>query len=190
MMLTNDPVLGQSLARLRVHGMEAKYHHLEVGLNSRLDAIQAAVLRVKLRHLESWTHARRSIAEHYRQLFRAYQLVPLVTLPVEREDNYHVYNQYVVRIPASVRGPLRDFLSARQIGTEIYYPVPLHLQACFASMGHRAGDFPVAELASRESLALPIYPELTADQQRFVVGSIRHFVDAHSHGLLDTEKAA
>ncbi len=134
--------------------------------------------------------ARRSVAENYGELFRAHQLVPLVTLPIEREDNYHVYNQYVIRVPASVRSLLRDFLSARQIGTEIYYPVPLHLQACFVSLEHRAGDFPVAELASKQSLALPIYPELTDGQQRFVVGSVCQFFDAHSHVVADTEKAA
>jgi dTDP-4-amino-4,6-dideoxygalactose transaminase len=190
MMLTDDPVLGRSLSRLRVHGMEPKYYHLEVGFNSRLDAIQAAVLRIKLRHLDAWTRARRSIAERYEQLFQTHQLVPLVTLPVEREGNYHVYNQYVIRVPAPVRGPLRDYLATRHIGTEVYYPVPLHLQPCFASLGHRAGEFPVAELASRENLALPIYPELTDEQQRFVVGSIRYFLDAHAHALLNAEKAA
>jgi dTDP-4-amino-4,6-dideoxygalactose transaminase len=95
-----------------------------------------------------------------------------------------VFNQYVIRVPASLRDPLRDYLTARQVGTEIYYPVPLHLQPCFAPLGHKPGDFPIAELAARETLALPLYPELSDEQQRFVVGSIRQFLDAHAHAHL------
>ncbi len=190
MILTNDLLLGRSLARLRLHGMDPKYYHLEVGFNSRLDAIQAAVLRIKLRHLDAWTSARRAAAEHYNELFEAHRLTSLVTFPVERYENFHVYNQYVIRVPAPLRDPLREYLTSRQIGTEIYYPVPLHLQPCFASLGHRSGDFPVAEAAARETLALPVYPELTAEQRRFVVGSIRQFLDIHAQALLATEKAA
>jgi len=184
MLMTGDPVLARSVARLRVHGMEPKYHHHEVGFNSRLDAIQAAVLRVKLRHLEAWTLARREAARRYQTLFEAHRLTELVVLPGERDSNLHVYNQYVIRVPASVRDPLRDSLSARHIGTEIYYPIPLHLQPCFAPLGHKTGDFPHAESAARETIALPLYPELTDEQQRFVVGSIRQFLDAHSHAHL------
>ena len=178
-MTTDDPVLGRSLARLRVHGMEPKYHHHEVGFNSRLDAIQAAVLRVKLRHLDTWTHQRREAATRYMSLFQAHGLTELVTLPVERPGNFHVFNQYVIRVPGPVRDPLREYLHARQIGTEIYYPIPLHLQPCFAPLGHQPGDFPIAEAAARESMALPMYPELTDEQQSFVVGSIRQFLDGH-----------
>jgi dTDP-4-amino-4,6-dideoxygalactose transaminase len=190
MMLTDDTALARSLARLRVHGMEPKYIHHEVGFNSRLDALQAAVLRVKLRHLDAWTQQRREAAARYHGLFAAHGLARVVTPPTERPENFHVYNQYVIRVSASVRDPLREYLTSRQIGTEIYYPVPLHLQPCFESMGHKAGDFPVSEAAARETLALPIYPELTEDQQRFVVASIGQFVDAHAQARRSTERAA
>ncbi len=190
MMTTDDPLLGRSLARLRVHGMEPKYHHHEVGFNSRLDAIQAAVLRVKLRYLESWTLQRREAAARYNTLFQAHGLNDLVTLPVERQGHYHVFNQYVIRIPAPVRDPLREYLTGRQIGTEIYYPIPLHLQPCFATLGHQPGDFPNAEAAAQETLALPMYPELIDEQQRYVVGSIRQFLDGHGHAHLAGDKAA
>jgi dTDP-4-amino-4,6-dideoxygalactose transaminase len=188
MMLTDDVDLGRSLARLRVHGMEPKYIHHEVGFNSRLDAIQAAVLRIKLRHLDDWTERRRAAASRYNAMFEAHGLTDFVTPPAERNGNFHVYNQYVIRVPASVRDPLREYLTSRQIGTEIYYPVPLHLQPCFESMGHKPGDFPMAEAAARETLALPLYPELTEEQQRFVVGSIGQFFKAHTR--LSTERAA
>jgi dTDP-4-amino-4,6-dideoxygalactose transaminase len=190
MMTTDDPLLGRSLARLRVHGMEPKYHHHEVGFNSRLDAIQAAVLRVKLRYLESWTLQRREAAARYSTLFQAHGLTDLVTLPVERQGHYHVFNQYVIRIPAPVRDPLREYLTGRQIGTEIYYPIPLHLQPCFAMLGHQPEDFPNAESAAKETLALPMYPELTDEQQRYVVSSIRQFLDGHGHAHLAGDKAA
>jgi dTDP-4-amino-4,6-dideoxygalactose transaminase len=191
MIVTDDPVLGRSMARLRVHGMEPKYHHHEVGINSRLDAIQAAVLRIKLRHLEEWTLKRREVASRYRSLFEAHGLTKFVGLPRERDGYFHVYNQYVIRVPAPLREPLRDYLTARQIGTEVYYPIPLHLQPCFEALGHRPGDFPIAEAAARETVALPIYPELSDEQQRFVVGSIRQYLDAHAHAhLATTERAA
>jgi dTDP-4-amino-4,6-dideoxygalactose transaminase len=190
MMTTDDPVLGRSLARLRVHGMEPKYHHHEVGFNSRLDALQAAVLRVKLRHLDAWTRQRREVAARYESLFQAQGPTERLRLPIERSGNLHVFNQYVVRVPAPVRDPLREYLSMRQIGTEIYYPIPLHQQSCFAPLGHRAGDFPHAEAAARETLALPMYPELTEEQQRYVVGSIRQFLDGHGHGQRAADKAA
>ncbi len=190
LMTTGDPVLGRSLARLRVHGMEPKYYHHEVGLNSRLDALQAAVLRVKLRHLGAWTIKRREVAGRYQSLFEAHGSKH-VALPVERPGHFHVYNQYVIRVPAPIRDPLRDYLTARQIGTEIYYPIPLHLQPCFAALAHKPGDFPRSESAARETIALPMYPELTEEQQRFVVGSIRQFLDLHAHGHLATaDKAA
>jgi dTDP-4-amino-4,6-dideoxygalactose transaminase len=180
LMTTREPTLASALAQLRVHGMEPKYYHHEVGLNSRLDALQAAVLRVKLRHVDTWTHARREAAERYRSLFKSERIDELVTLPVERPANHHVFNQYVISVPASLRDPLRTHLTARQIGTEIYYPIPLHLQPCFAPLGHKPGDFPVAERAARSTIALPLYPELTEEQQTFVVGSIRQFLDAQT----------
>jgi dTDP-4-amino-4,6-dideoxygalactose transaminase len=190
MIVTDDTLLGRSMARLRVHGMEPKYYHHEVGINSRLDALQAAVLRVKLGHLDEWTLKRREAARRYRSLFEAHGLTKLVGLPRERDGYYHVFNQYVIRMPASLRDPVREYLTARQIGTEIYYPIPLHLQPCFEPLGHKPGDFPVAESAAKETLALPIYPELSDEQQRFVVGSIRQYLDAHAHAYLTTTERA
>jgi dTDP-4-amino-4,6-dideoxygalactose transaminase len=189
MMVTNDAELGGLLARLRVHGMEPKYCHHEVGFNSRLDALQAAVLRVKLRHLEAWTNGRRAVAARYQTLFDNLRLTGMIGVPRERDGYYHVYNQFVIRVPASIRDGLREHLSARQIGTEIYYPIPLHLQPCFSALGHNSGDFPSAEAAARETIALPIYPELTAEQQGFVVGSIRQFVDSHAQHATPTRAA-
>jgi dTDP-4-amino-4,6-dideoxygalactose transaminase len=172
MVTATDEALAKSVARLRVHGMEPKYHHHEVGFNSRLDALQAAVLRVKLRHLDAWTAARRHVADNYRMLFAAHGLERSVALPVEHPQGFHVYNQFVVRVAAETRDELRAHLAERKVGTEIYYPIPLHLQTCFAALGHRKGDFPHSEAAAAETIALPIYPELTLDQQQHVVGSV------------------
>ena len=190
MITTNEPQLARRLARLRVHGMEPKYYHHEVGFNSRLDALQAAVLRVKLRHLDCWTELRRHVAEQYHSLFKSFGLDDLVTIPVERPGNFHVYNQYVIRLPAPLRDPLRDYLTSRKIGTEIYYPIPLHLQTCFASLGYKVGDFPQAEAAANETVALPIYPELTLAEQSYVVGSIRHFIKGFTYPARATDQAA
>jgi len=190
MITTLDPALARSMARLRVHGMEPKYHHHEVGYNSRLDALQAAVLRVKLRHLDAWTDARREVAQRYRLLFEEHELLGLVNLPIERADCFHVFNQYVVRVPDTDRDPLRSHLSEQRIGTEIYYPIPLHLQVCFNSLGHEAGDFPRSEAAARQTIALPMYPELTEDAQRHVVGSIQRFFANQRHTVTGTERAA
>jgi dTDP-4-amino-4,6-dideoxygalactose transaminase len=177
MVTTNDPELARRVARLRVHGMEPKYHHHEVGFNSRLDALQAAVLRVKLRHLDAWTAARRAVAARYRELFHELGLTDHTGLPVERPGFLHVYNQFVIRVPAAARDKLHAHLSTHRIGTEIYYPIPLHLQVCFASLGHKPGDFPVAEAAARETLALPMYPELSEEAQRHVVSTIGRFFE-------------
>ena len=176
MITTNDTDLARKMARLRVHGMEPKYHHHDVGYNSRLDALQAAVLRVKLRHLDAWTEARRQAAARYESLFHEEGLAGQVVLPSERPDHFHVYNQYVIRVPAPARDALRADLTARRIGTEIYYPIPLHLQVCFASLGHKPGDFPVSETAAGETLALPMYPELSETAQRYVVAAIARFL--------------
>ena len=180
MVTTNDPALGRQIARLRVHGMEPKYHHHEVGYNARIDALQAAILRVKLRHLDDWTKARRDVADRYARLFESDGLSEIVTLPVEKPGHFHVYNQYVIRVPADARDPLRNHLSSNRIGSEIYYPIPLHLQVCFASLGHKAGDFPISEAAANETIALPIYPELTEEALRHVVGSIADFFEAQT----------
>jgi dTDP-4-amino-4,6-dideoxygalactose transaminase len=187
---TNDQELARRIARLRVHGMEPKYHHHDVGFNSRLDALQAAVLRVKLRHLDDWTSMRREVADRYRNLFASHGLAEVIRLPIERQGNFHVYNQFVVRVPATLRDALRDQLTARRIGTEIYYPIPLHLQVCFAALGHKPGDFPHSEAAARETIALPIYPELSDAEQRHVVGSIREFIDEFAYSSQKTDRAA
>ncbi len=180
MVTTDDPALGKQLARLRVHGMEPKYHHHEVGYNARIDALQAAVLRVKLRHLDAWTEARRRVAATYHRFFEQDGLDEVVTLPVEKPGHFHVYNQFVVRVPSDARDPLRDHLAKNRVGSEIYYPIPLHLQVCFASLGHKSGDFPASEAAATETIALPIYPELSDEAIRHVVGSIASFFDAQT----------
>jgi dTDP-4-amino-4,6-dideoxygalactose transaminase len=169
---TTDAGLAKTLKLIRTHGMEPKYYHHLVGANFRLDAMQAAVLRVKLPHLPTWSDARRANAARYRALFADAGLDE-VTLPVEAPDRTHIYNQFVIRVPG--RDRLKKHLDAAGIGTEIYYPVPFHLQHCFADLGYQAGAFPVAEAASTSSLALPIYPELTPAQQSCVVGTIRNF---------------
>jgi len=190
MVTTNHPQLARRITRLRVHGMEPKYHHHEVGFNSRLDALQAAVLRVKLRHLDAWTSLRRDVADRYRNLFASHGLEEMVGLPIERQGNFHIYNQFVIRVPAFLRDSLRDYLTARKIGSEIYYPIPLHLQVCFASLGHKPGDFPHSEAAARETIALPIYAELTDAEQRYVVGSIRQFIDEFAYPSRKSDRAA
>jgi dTDP-4-amino-4,6-dideoxygalactose transaminase len=172
---TNDDSLAAKLRALRVHGAEEKYYHKYVGLNSRLDGFQGAVLRVKLPHLDDWTNRRRANAEAYRQLFTDAGLTEQVALPIERANAKHIYNQYVIRAPGR-RDELRAFLTEKGIGTDIYYPVPLHLQECFAYLGVR-GDLPVSEKAADETLALPIYPELRSDQRQYVVEAIAEFFE-------------
>ena len=167
---TNDDELAAGLRRMRVHGADRQYYHQVVGGNFRLDALQAAVLRVKLPHLAAWTEARRRNAARYDQLFADAGLAGAVTLPVASPDRYHIFNQYIVRVPD--RDAVKAHLESRQVGCAIYYPVPFHEQACFAYLGYRAGQFPHAERAARETLALPIYGELAADQQRYVVSVI------------------
>jgi len=171
---TEDAELADRLRLLRVHGSKKKYHHEILGTNSRLDSLQAAILRVKMRHLKDWTRGRQQRAEQYRELFRESALGEFVHVPeTPSADFEHVYNQFSIR--CSKRNELRDFLAAAGIPTEIYYPVPLHLQPAFAYLGHRTGDFPQAELASRKALALPVYPELTQSQQESVVHTIAKF---------------
>jgi dTDP-4-amino-4,6-dideoxygalactose transaminase len=184
LVLTNDGALAESLRTMRVHGARRKYHHEVVGGNFRLDAIQAAVLRVKLGHLESWNRARRRNAERYRRLFAEARGCDSVVLPEDSPG--HVYNQFVVRCPD--RDALQTFLKSRAIGTEVYYPSPLHLQPCFRGWGYGPGDFPESERAARESLALPIYPELTEEQQRYVVATIGEF--EASRPVLTSARAA
>jgi dTDP-4-amino-4,6-dideoxygalactose transaminase len=171
MTVTQDPALAGRLKMLRMHGMEPKYHHAVVGGNFRLDALQAAVLRVKLRHLDGWSAARRHNADRYRELFQQAGLTGTVILPTDEPG--HIYNQFIIRAPR--RDELQAHLRSRGIGTEIYYPVPLHLQRCFDGLGQRSGSMPHAEAAARETLALPVYPELTEQQLDHVVGSIAGF---------------
>ncbi|MFN0084282.1 MAG: DegT/DnrJ/EryC1/StrS family aminotransferase [Blastocatellia bacterium] len=172
MMTTEDDALAAKLRILRVHGMEPKYYHQVVGINSRLDALQAAVLRVKLGHLARWTEARRANAARYEALFAAAGLEE-ITPPADHADSVHIFHQYTIR--ARRRDELKAHLQAAGVGTEVYYPVPLHLQECFAFLGHGAGDLPETERASRECLSLPIYPELTAEQQDYIVDRIAGF---------------
>lgn len=175
MMTTNDDALADRLCALRVHGSRTKYYHEFLGVNSRLDSIQAAILRVKLPHLDTWSDARRANAERYNQLFEDAGLSEEIGLPAVRDDVRHIFNQYVIRLRGGRRDALVEHLKRCGVGTDIYYPVPLHLQDCFAYLGHRPGDFPEAERAARETIALPIYPELTVEQQSYVVEMIREF---------------
>jgi dTDP-4-amino-4,6-dideoxygalactose transaminase len=171
---TQDGDLAERIRILRVHGSKQKYHHQLLGLNSRLDALQAAILRVKLPHLQKWTDERRLRAERYRTLLEEADLTHRIALPSALPNEcFHVYNQFVVR--AVERDALRGFLRENGIPTEIYYPTPLHLQPAFSYLGYHAGEFPHAEKASREALALPIYPELTERQQEAVVGAISSY---------------
>jgi len=170
-MTARDAALAERVRLLREHGAKPKYYHALVGTNSRLDALQAAILRVKLRHLDRWSEKRAKNAALYDQLFEGAKL----TRPYRDARTRHIYNQYVIRLPQ--RDALRQHLADRGVGTEIYYPVPLHLQQCFAPLGYREGDMPQSEAAAREVLALPIYPELTEEQIRYVAAFVRDFTD-------------
>ncbi|MFM7108386.1 MAG: DegT/DnrJ/EryC1/StrS family aminotransferase [Planctomycetaceae bacterium] len=174
---TRDDV-AQALRLLRVHGMEPRYYHQVVGINSRLDSIQAAVLRVKLPHLDSWTTARQANAARYGEYFARHDFGGRVTVPGDEPRGRHVWNQYVIRVGEGRRDELRAFLAKAGVGTEIYYPVPLHMQKCFEHLGWRKGDLPRTEQAAEETLALPIFPELTAAEQHTVVARIAEFFGA------------
>lgn len=174
MCVTADPAIAAKIRALRMHGSERKYYHDIVGFNSRLDALQAAVLRVKLPYLDSWSEGRQRNASLYRSLFAGQ---PAVTLPCSKDyQTRHIYNQFVIRVER--RDQLQQYLKESGIGSEIYYPLPIHLQRCFADLGYRSGDMPVSEQLARDSLALPIYPELTAEQLTHVVNTIGAFYAA------------
>ena len=175
-MTTDDDELAERLFALRVHGSKERYYHKWVGLNSRLDGFQGAVLRVKLPYLDSWSNKRKANADLYRELFTDAGLTEQVGLPYERENVRHIYNQFVVRVPGK-RDELRAFLTEKGIGTDIYYPVSLHMQECFEYVGYKEGDLPESEKASRETLALPIYPELRPEQLEYVVDAIARFYE-------------
>jgi dTDP-4-amino-4,6-dideoxygalactose transaminase len=181
---TNDAEMADHVRRLRNHGSRVRYYHEEIGWNSRLDSIQAAVLRVKLKYLDQWNARRREIAARYDQMLVDCRLASpasrggwaakepvrlLCTLP----QAHHIYHQYVIRVKR--RDELRPFLTARGVGSEVYYPVPLHMQDCFSYLGYREGDLPHTELAAKEVLALPIFPEITDDEQQRVVDALREF---------------
>jgi len=171
---TNDPAMADRLRMIRVHGSKEKYFHEVQGINSRLDALQAAILRVKLRHLDKWAAGRAARAERYRQLFEQKRLTPFVTCPsVPSAEFVHIYNQFTIR--AQRRDELKGFLSGSGIPAEIYYPLCLHLQNAFSFLGYRPGDLPIAEKASRDVLSLPVFPELTDGQQDAVVQAIEKF---------------
>jgi dTDP-4-amino-4,6-dideoxygalactose transaminase len=174
MVVTNNPGLAEKVRLLRVHGSQPKYFHKTIGINSRLDTIQAAILLVKFKYLEKWTTERQKKAERYQLLFQDLSSsVNGFKLPTIQYQNRHIFHQYVIRVPE--RDRLRQFLTEEGIGTDIYYPVPLHLQECYSFLKYRRGDLPNSEKASGEVLALPIYPELTGDQQTLVVERIRAF---------------
>jgi len=174
MVVTRDDDLARKVRMLRVHGSKTKYQHDFIGINSRLDALQAAVLRVKRKHLSRWTEGRRRNAERYRALFREAKMTPSrISLPREQKGFYHIYNQFVIR--GKDRDALREHLRKEDIGTEIYYPIPLHLQECYRPLGYHPGDLPESERAAREVLALPIFPELNLAQQRRVVRALADF---------------
>jgi dTDP-4-amino-4,6-dideoxygalactose transaminase len=183
MITTNDPQIAQRLRVLRVHGSRKKYRYESLGINSRIDALQAAILRVKLRYLNDWTDRRRRNAEIYRRLFTEYSLTKHLALPCAPETSFHVYNQFSIRAPR--RDELREYLRDRGVPTEVYYPSPLHLEPAFEYLGHHIEDFPNSEAACREVLSLPIYPELALDQQRAIVATISRF---YRRGALEGDR--
>jgi dTDP-4-amino-4,6-dideoxygalactose transaminase len=175
MLATNDLDHARRLHMLRLHGEETKYHHKVIGINSRLDALQAAVLRAKLPHLEEWTTGRQRKAQQYELMFADAGLAEQVEMPHVRSDARHIFHQFVIRVRDGRRDALREHLRQRGVGTDVYYPVPLHLQECFVYLGYKEGDFPVTEQAAKETLALPVYPELTDEQQDYVLSAIGEF---------------
>ncbi len=172
---TNNSQVAERLRLLRVHGSRSEYHHHLIGMNSRLDALQAAVLQIKIQYLDDWTTKRQNNAKSYRQLFHEHGLNDHVTLPVVAHGNTHVYNQFTIRTPR--RDDLSAYLTEKSIGNRIYYPVPLHLQECYETLGYHKGDFPVAEQAAQEVLSLPIYPELSSGQLTYVAETIKEFFE-------------
>ncbi len=176
MVVTSDPEWASYIACLRTHGMEPRYHHKYMGWNARLDAVQAAMLRVKQAHVERWIEARQAVARRYDALILEQGVGQFLKRPVVRPHQRHVFCQYVVRVAQGRRDALRRHLQAGRIGCEIYYPIPLHLQECLSHLGYQQGDFPVSEEACGSVLALPMYPELKVDQQREVIQSCADFL--------------
>jgi len=175
MVTTSDPAWAERMSILRTHGMQPRYFHKYVGWNARIDALQAAMLRVKLPYLPRWIALRQQAAQRYDALIEQYRLNLFLTPPLRMPECFHTFNQYVVRVGNDQRDDLVAYLKANQIGCEIYYPVPLHLQECLSYLGYREGDFPVAEAACRSVLALPIFPEITPAQQETVIRTCAAF---------------
>lgn len=173
MVTTSNKRLAEMLKTLRVHGSKKKYYHQYIGLNSRLDEIQAAVLRVKLKYLNKWEQKRILNAKKYDDLLQTADLGDYLSIPIVNTGYRHVFNQYVIRVKK--RNKLREYMLDKGIGTEIYYPIPLHLQKCFNYLGYKKGAFPVSEKATKDTLALPIYPEITKNDQSYAVAMIRNF---------------
>jgi dTDP-4-amino-4,6-dideoxygalactose transaminase len=178
MLTTSDPERAERLRLYAAHGMRPRYCHSVVGINSRLDSLQAAALCVKMKRLEELTEKRQQNASQYLELFQAIGLDALVQMPVARQHSRHVWNQFTIRVPDGKRDALRSHLQDCGVGTEIYYPYPLHQQECFRSLGYEKGSLPETDQAAREVLSLPIFPGLTLDEQRAVVGQIAHFYTA------------
>jgi dTDP-4-amino-4,6-dideoxygalactose transaminase len=174
MVVTNDPRLAELVRILRVHGSKPAYYHSIVGYNSRLDTLQAAALMVKLKHLDQWTEKRRKHARGYDRMLRELPLVP----PHAELYNRHIYNQYTIRVEN--RDGLQQHLKQKGVRTALYYPLPLHLQECYRNLGHKEGGFQEAEKAAKETISLPVYPELTGEQQEYVVQQIAQFLKEKS----------
>lgn len=171
---TSDDDVAQRLRRLRNHGGANEYQHEEVGINSRLDELQAAVLNIKLRHLDKWSDERARKAALYDDLLHGADLSFELITPMVRDDARHIFHQYVIRVPKH-RDALMEHLKRHGVGTKVYYPIPLHRQECFADLGYKEGEFPESERAANETFALPAYPELSETQQAYVVETIKSF---------------
>ncbi len=182
MATTNNQALADAIAMLRVHGSRVRYMHEAIGINSRLDSIQAAILLIKLKYLEQWAAGRRRNASRYEQLFTQANLLNRVTLPKAGSESTHVYNQYTIRVPK--RDELRVYLKDKGIGTEVYYPLPMHMQNCYRDLGYQKGAFPVSERAAEEVLSLPVYAELTEDQLGYIVQCIKKFFEPSDQRLI------
>jgi len=194
MIATNNEELAEKVRMLHLHGANnSRYEHLMVGYNSRLDALQASVLKVKLKYLDEWSEKRKRNAEYYNELFKKANLAPAnsdcgglgssdypVILPQVAKKRRHIYNQYTIRVQANKRDELKKFLEEKEIGTAIYYPLPLHLQKCFRYLGYKEGDFPVAEKMAKEVISLPVYPELSPGMQEYIVEKIREYFQGYT----------
>ncbi|HQP59184.1 MAG TPA: DegT/DnrJ/EryC1/StrS family aminotransferase, partial [Petrotogaceae bacterium] len=178
MVITNDEKLAQRVKKLRVHGAAKRYYHDEIGYNSRIDEVQAAILRIKLKYLDSWIEKRLNIANNYQKLFQESGLDEFITYPEYFADRSHVYHQYVITLSdkkSLLRDRLAEHLQEKGIGTSVYYPRCLHMQKCFEYLGYKSGQFPISEAACEKTLALPIFPELTVEEQEYVVKNIKDF---------------